>query len=657
MNNELKELLKLYKTRKFDKAEKKCSNLLKKVRPNHELLNLYAVILFELKKYNKSILQLEKAIQIKPDYVQAYNSLGNVFLKKNEFDDAILNFEKAIKHKPDYYEAISNKANVFFKQKKYSDALQGYDYSISINQNFIGSHEGKARTYRILENFEEAISSWKKVLEIDPMHLTALTQLGDLYFDKNILDHALNNYERALNIQPDKKFLLGNFLHTKMKMCDWNDFEKLIENLKKKIQENKKVSPPYQILTIFDSPALHLKASKLWADEHENEETLPKIKFRDKEKKLKIGYYSADFRTHAMGHLMVKMFEQHDKENFETYGFYFGPNINPNDQISKRIVNSFDKFIDLKLMNDLEVAKISRDLGIDIAIDLMCFTGTNNRFGIFTKKCAPLQVNFLGYPGTSGSGFIDYIVLDNKILNDDNKDNFSEKLIVLPDVYQPNEDTKEVSEKPISKAELNLPENKFIFGCFNSHQKITPHIFKSWIKILNSNEKSVLWLLKDNIYSEKNLKEYFKNNGVNPDRLIFANHLKLHEHLARLKFVDLFLDTFPYNAHTTCSDALRMGVPVLTIEGQSFASRVASSLLSSMNLDELIMKNNKEFELKALELSNDLQKLKLLKEKVVKNKLRTNLFNSKVFTKNLEKSYMAIYENYIKGNEPKNFKL
>ena len=463
--------------------------------------------------------------------------------------------------------------------------------------------------------------AWQNVLKIDPLNVSAHVQLGDIFFDKNILDKAADHYEKALTINPEKDFLFSNYLLTKTKMCDWKNLDKVLEKLKLDISSNKKVSTPYSSLTFFDDPEIHLKTSKIWAEEHLDENKIGKIKIdKTKSKKIKIGYFSADFRTHAMGHLMVRMMELHNKDDFEIYGFYFGPKIKPDDEISKRTLKCFDKFVDISLLNEIETAKISREIGIDIAVDLMCYTGNYNKFGIFTKRCAPLQVNFLGYPGTSGSNFIDYILVDGKIVDDTNKEYFSEKLLVLPDAYQPNEEEKKVYQKTISKSDYGLSEDKFIFACFNSHQKILPKTFDSWCKILKNKSDSVLWLLKDNDYSEKNLKSEAEIRDINPERIVFAKHVNLEEHLARLKFVDLFLDTFPYNAHTTCSDALRSGIPVLTIEGKSFASRVAASLLSVMDLDELIVKTNEEFEKKAIDISNNLDELKILKEKVIINK-------------------------------------
>ena len=358
-----------------------------------------------------------------------------------------------------------------------------------------------------------------------------------------------------------------------------------------------------------------------------------------------------------MGHLLVRMFELHDKDKFEIYGFYFGPKIKENDNLSKRIINSFDKFIDITNKSDIEVVELSRSLGINIAVDLMCYTGNYNRFGIFTKKCAPIQVNFLGYPGTSGSKYIDYIVVDKKLVSNENKDYFSEKFIFLPDTYQPNEENKSTSEKKFSKTELDLPDSKFIFACFNTHQKITPDIFLSWMKILKRKNDSVLWLLQDNVFSEKNLKKEAEKNQIDPKRLIFAKNLPLNEHLSRMTHIDLFLDTTPYNAHTTCSDALRQCIPVLTLKGKTFASRVGASLLNTMRLNELVVSNVDNYEKLAIKIANDLEYLTELKQKIKKNKYETNLFKADIFTKNIEKGFSKIFKNYIEGNKVQNFEL
>ena len=277
-----------------------------------------------------------------------------------------------------------------------------------------------------------------------------------------------------------------------------------------------------------------------------------------------------------MGHLMVQMLELHDKSLFELFGFYFGPPLNDKDFLQKRILKCFDGFHDINNQNDKSVAELTKKIGIDIAIDLMCHTGNRNRFGIFQKKIAPIQINFLGYPGTSGSRFFDYIVADKVLIPEDQQKYYSEKIIYLPDTYQANEDTKKISDKNFTKEMFGLPDNKFIFCSFNSNHKINIKIFDLWMKILSKNLDSVLWIMSDNDLSVENLRNFAQNKNIDPKRLIFAKHMPLDEHLKRLQLADLVLDTFPYNAHTTCSDAIRVNLPVLTLKGKSFASRVAA---------------------------------------------------------------------------------
>ena len=318
--------------------------------------------------------------------------------------------------------------------------------------------------------------------------------------------------------------------------------------------------------------------------------------------------------------------------------------------MSKRIPNAFDQFIKVNFKTDKEIAELSRELKIDIAIDLMCFT-TNSRTGIFSEKCAPIQINYLGYPGTSGASFIDYIIADKTLIPKENQKYYSEKIIYLPNTYQVRDSTQKISNKIFTKDELNLPKNSFVFCCFNQNYKITPSVFDIWMRLLKKVEKSVLWLIKDNDVAAYNLKKEAEKRGVASDRIIFAKHMPISEHLARHKVADLFVDTFPYTAHTTCSDALWSGLPVITRMGQSFASRVAGSLLNAINLKELITKTEKEYENLILKLSKNPKKLKEIKNKLKKNRLKEPLFDSKLYTKKIEHAYKKIYERY-KSNLP-----
>jgi predicted O-linked N-acetylglucosamine transferase (SPINDLY family) len=313
-----------------------------------------------------------------------------------------------------------------------------------------------------------------------------------------------------------------------------------------------------------------------------------------------------------------------------------------------RVSNTFDEFIQIDDMSDREVAILARNKQIDIAIDLGGFTGAN-RFGPFAFKLAPIQVNYLGYPGTSGSDFMDYVIADKTLIPEEQRNSFSEKIVYLPDCYQPNDSTKVIKHKFQHRSELDLPENSFVFCCFNNNYKIQPNIFKIWMHILSIVDHSVLWLLMDDDALKTNLSNEAKNLGIDPDRLIYANRLPVSEHLGRHAFADLFLDTFPYNAHTTASEALWSGLPLLTLQGKSFASRVASSLLKAMDLPELICQSQDEYKSKAIFLAKNPAEISELKRKISQNKYSSPLFNTKLMTQNLEAAYTKMYQAYLEG--------
>ena len=657
MNNPLSKLLDFYKSKNFVRAEKEYLNIIKKVKPNHELLNLYGVILFELKKYDQAILQLKKSIKINPKYHQGYNSLGNIFFKKNELDKALGAYQKATELKYDYFETYHNKGNVYSKLRKIDMALENYDLATKFNSNYLPAIKGKVDIHYNFKNHKLALKEIQNYLKIEPNSSSMYHLRGDIFVEMNNLDLALQSYEKAQILNPDKPFLLGSIQLTKNKMCIWDDFLEVKKKIEDKIIKQEKVSPPYSATTVSDSPQIQFECAKVWQNEYKSKNK-KNFSFKNTvSKKIRLGFFSADFRVHAMGHLMVGMLELHDKSQFELYGFYFGPKIESNDQLHDRISKCFDKFTDISRMSNFETLNLCRELEIDIAIDLMCYTGDHNRFSLFLEKLAPIQINFLGYPGTSGSNKLDYIIADKILIGPDEQKFYSEKIIYLPDTYQPNENNKKISNTIVKKESFGLPEEKFIFCCFNSHQKINPIIFDAWLYILKNTENSVLWLLKDNGFSQENLKLQIKNNGIDPGRLIFAENLKIEDHLQRIKFADLFLDTFPYNAHTTCSDALRVGIPVLTLRGNSFASRVAASLLNTINLNELITTNIEDYKKLAIKIYNEKTYLDEIKNKIAVNKKNSNLFKAEVYTKNIERAYKKVYQNYLDGIKPQNFEL
>jgi predicted O-linked N-acetylglucosamine transferase (SPINDLY family) len=441
--------------------------------------------------------------------------------------------------------------------------------------------------------------------------------------------------------------LLSSIIFTKHRICEWNSFDKDLLDLENVILNEKKKINPFLTLSFYESPQLQKTSAEIFVKNEYNDKNNQNYKFNNQaKKKLRIAYYSADFRNHPMSYLLANLYELHDKNKFEIIGISFGPD--KNDEMRKRVSSAFDKFYDLRLKTEDEIVKFSRELKIDIAIDLMCFT-KYHKFGIFVKKCAPIQVNYLGYPGTSGTNYLDYIIADKILIPKESQKHYSEKIVYLPDTYQANDSTKKIADKIFTREELGLPKDGFVFCCFNNNYKITPQVFDVWMRLLEKVENSVLWILSEDINISKNLKKEATIRGIDFNRIVFAERIKMNEHLARQKVADLFIDTFPYTGHTTASDALWVGLPVLTRIGKSFASRVSASLLNAIGLSELVTNSEKEYEDLAIELAKNPPKLKEIKNKLKNNRNTKPLFNTQIFARNMEKAYSLMYERYLKN--------
>jgi predicted O-linked N-acetylglucosamine transferase (SPINDLY family) len=375
---------------------------------------------------------------------------------------------------------------------------------------------------------------------------------------------------------------------------------------------------------------------------------------RPRHDRIRIGYFSANYYNHAVAYLIAELFERHDRSRFEILGFSFGPDAK--DEMSQRVSVAMDRFLDVRSLSDRSVAQLSREHEVDIAVDLMGFT-KDNRFGIFAERAAPIQVNYLGYPGTTGADCMDYLIADRTLIPESSRQHYSEKIVYLPDSYQVNDSKRLISEKTSSRAEEGLPEQGFVFCCFNNNYKIVPGTFDRWMRILGQVEGSVLWLLEDNPWAGGNLRKEATRRGISPERLVFARRLPLAEHLARHRLADLFLDTLPYNAHTTASDALRAGLPVLTCLGEAFASRVAATLLRAVDLPELITTSEAEYEALAVEIALNSERCHAIRERLRQNLPTAPLFNTRSYTNHLEAAYGAMYERYQTGLPPEHLGL
>jgi predicted O-linked N-acetylglucosamine transferase (SPINDLY family) len=498
---------------------------------------------------------------------------------------------------------------------------------------------------RELNRLDEAEVVYKKIIELKPDYFRAHHNLAITLNSLNKLDESLKYWKIAKTLKPDADFLLGTILYLKMQLNIWDELQSELQELTKKINNGEKFINPFPTLSLIDDPELHRKAAKIYLNNKTPKSNLfPKISKYHSHEKIKIGYFSTDFNNHPVGKLTAELYELHDRKKFEIHAFSFG--LDKKDETNTRIRKGVDHFYDVHKISDIDLVKLARSLEIDIAIDLTGYTA-KNRTEIFAMKVAPIQINYLGYTSTTGADYMNYLIADKTIIPEKNKKYYSEKIVYLPNNYMVNESKVKVSEKLFIRKDVGLPAEGFVFCCFNTHFKISPITFAGWMRILKAVDGSVLWLLPKNENAVKNLKKEAKKHGIDESRLIFAPSLDLNEdHLSRQKLADLFLDTLPYNAHITASEALRMGLPVLTCMAQAFSGRVAASLLKAVNLSEMITTTQEQYERLAIELATNPEKLKIIKNKLANNLPTAPLYDTPLFTKNLEAAYQVMYEKY-----------
>lgn len=598
----------------------------------------------DLGRLTEAIAAYDAALAINNNYVDACVNKGNALLKVSRADDAIACYDKALSVNPSHADAYNNRGNAYNERRQFSQALSDYEKAISLRPNYAEAFNNYGGVLMGLARAEEALQAYERSIQIKPEFLLGHLNLGDAFRSVGLYENAIKSYKEALRVKPDGLFIKSVLLHTRMLVCDWQDFD---ENLTDLVSELKHANKPvlmFPLLALVDDPMLHKNLAQLnVALNPSNAIQLGSVPKYERKSKVKIGYYSADFHNHATSYLMEDLVRVHDRNKFEIVAISFGPNIR--DDMRVHLESIFDSFVDVREKSDVEIALYSRELNIDIAVDLKGYT-KDARPGIFAGRCAPIQVNYLGYPGTIGAKYIDYVIADKILIEPEDFDCYVEKVVRLPGSYQVNNGGRVPSGRSFTRLEVGLPESGFVFCCFNNNYKILPATFDTWMRILKAVDGSVLWLFEDNALAAANLREEAQARGVNPDRLVFAKFMPLKEHLSRLPLADLFIDTLPYNAHTTASDALWAGLPILTLKGKSFAGRVASSLLTSVHLSELIAESVTEFEAKAVELATDSTMLASIRKRLNDNLKTTSLFDTNQFARGLESAYTTMYERY-----------
>jgi predicted O-linked N-acetylglucosamine transferase (SPINDLY family) len=626
---------------KYDLATQNYSKALS-LKPNYEEAFYSRGLAHQrLGDLNKAQQDYQAALLINPKHIGTLTNLGNTYQLQKKSDEAIGWYQRAIELKLPVAEPFNNRGNLYHEQKRYKDALSDFEKALEINPNYPEALSNKGNSLLALRRYDESLACYNKAIGLKPRYAEAYHNRGNLLREVKRYELAASDYKNALALKPSYEYVRGVLLGTKMNLCEWDGLEAEWDAIEQQINNSEKVISPFLALPISDSIQTQRRAAEIWVNEKYPPQPLPKFNLTPtSNRKIRIGYFSADLHEHATMYLMAELFELHDKSRFETIGFSFGPD--KQDSMRARALAALDQFHDVRDRTDSEIAQLARDLGIDIAVDLKGFT-LDSRAGIFSNRAAPIQINYLGYPGTMGAKFIDYIIADRVVIPEQLRQLYSEEVVYLPGCYQVNDRKREISQRIFTREEVGLPSEGFVFCCFNANYKITPTTFNVWMRILKSTPGSVLWLYQDSEISAENLLKEAEIRGVERSRLIFANQMPLADHLARHRLADLFLDTLPCNAHTTTSDALWAGLPVLTCAGQTFASRVAASLLHAVGMPELVMNDYAEYESLAVRLGSNPMLLSALKEKL-NTELRTStLFDTNKFVENLE----AIYKDLI----------
>jgi protein O-GlcNAc transferase len=609
-------------------------------------------IYYQAGKYEEAQRLVGEALKSNPRSPEAFFIRGCALHRLNRAPEALACFDNALVLKPDFAEAQSNRGVCLMALNRNGQALESFDRALALDPA-VDAWNSRGCVLHNMGRHEEAVASFDKAIARAPRFAQAVANRGSTLVALQRYGDAAEDFQRALALDPEIAYAKGNLVLCRMHACDWRNFKAEKAAVADGLKDDKRVIYPFVNVALSHSLADQLQCARLWAA-HEAPPT-PTPLWRGelyRHEKIRLVYVSADFHAHATSVLMAGVFERHDRNRFELVALSFGAD--DGSEMRARVKNAFDRFVDVREKSDAEIAALMRQWEIDIAVDLKGYT-KDHRSGIFAFRPAPIQASYLGYPGTMGAPYIDYIVADAIVIPDEHRAYYTEQLVYLPDSYQGNDSGRAIADHTMTRAQAGLPEAGLVFCCFNRNYKIAPEIFALWMRLLRDIPSSVLWLLEDNPDAKRNLEREAEAHGIASGRLVFAQRVSAPEHLARHRLADLFLDTQPYGAHTTASDALWAGLPVLTALGPTFASRVAASLLNAVGLPELIVDSLGAYEASALRLARHPDALAAIKSKLAANRERSPLFDTTRFTRNLEAAYLTMWQRRQRGEPPKSF--
>jgi predicted O-linked N-acetylglucosamine transferase (SPINDLY family) len=612
-------------------------------------------LLTEMGRPREALPHLERALAARPEAGGILSSLANAQTALGARAEAVALYRRAIAADPAFPHAYSNLGALLTQLGQFDESEAMFAQALSLKPDFADAWLNYGHMLAAMQRIGEAEAAFRQAIAIDPRQSAARTGLALLLAENGQPEAAADQYRWIADQEPGNSDHLARALYADAMICRWDGFrETALERLARADfgGDTTKAASPFLVLALIDDPALQRRAAEALVVKDMAGMAVPSpfASPRTRDGRIRVGYFSADFHGHATMYLMARLFEVHDRDAFEFHAFSFGPR--DEHGMRDRMMQGVEHFHEVGALSPEEIARHARSLGIDIAVDLKGFT-RDSRPRVFLSRAAPIQVNYLGYPGTCGSDVWDYIIADRSIVPEGAKADYAEKVVLLPDSYQVNDDRRAVSPRAFTRAECGLPAQGFVFSCFNNSYKITPVEFDIWMRLLDAVDGSVLWLLGTSASAERNLRQEAGRRGVDPARLVFAARMQVPEHLARHRLADLFLDTFVVNAHTTASDALWAGLPVLAKPGRSFVARVSAGLVRAAGLPELVVDTVADYEALALALARDPHRLAELRARLRASPAELPLFDTARYARNLEAAYREMIALHEAGERPR----
>jgi protein O-GlcNAc transferase len=619
-----------------------------------EALTNRGTLLMALERHEDALADFEKAAELRPSFPQVWNNRAGALVKLNRGGEALVAADRALAIHSGYADAWRNRGTALLAERRFAEALQSFENAAAIEPRTAAAWTGRGHALNELSRRDEAIASYTRALEVSPGDADALGHRAVAYFGARRYAMAAADCRSVLAADPYRGGVKGMLLFALLADCDWKGIAEERERALGELRQGKPSLAPFECIAVSEDQEDAAAAARLSVQERPvNFEPLWRGEIHTHEK-IRIAYISANFHEHAVSRLMAGVWERHDRSRFETIALSLGPD--DGSALRARITGAFDRFIDARDLSDFDAARVLHGLNADIAVDLMGYT-EGCRPGILAHRPAPVQVNYLGFPGTMAYSHIDYILADRMVIPDDNARHFSESIVYLPGCYLPNDSARSIGHAP-GRAEAGLPDEGFVFVSFNASYKYTPELFTIWMRLLARVPGSVLWLGQVNPEAARNLRLEAAARGVDAGRLVFAPFAAQQEdHLARLSLANLVLDTLPYNSHATACDALWAGVPVISCAGRTFAGRVGASALHAAGLPELAVATLSQYEALALSLASNEGELSAVKEKLRRQRHGCKLFETERFARDLERAFAAMCARQRRGERPIAFSI